>query len=129
MKYNYTLVLGIALLFSSCENETNNSASDSSSQNTEHEHSVENAIELENGEKWIVVDEMMEHIQNMEADLKKFEDLMVKDYSALAIKLEGNVNLLTSNFTMTGKAHDELHKWLLPYIDLVGELKNCLNRK
>ena len=23
---------------------------------------------------------------------------------------------------MTGRAHDELHKWLLPFIDLVKEL-------
>jgi hypothetical protein len=28
---------------------------------------------------------------------------------------------------MTGKAHDELHKWLLPYIDLVGELEVAEN--
>ena len=26
---------------------------------------------------------------------------------------------------MKGKAHDELHKWLLPYIDLVKELSEA----
>ena len=26
---------------------------------------------------------------------------------------------------MTGQAHDELHKWLLPYIDLVAELSDA----
>ncbi|MBK8111874.1 MAG: hypothetical protein IPO65_01705 [Saprospiraceae bacterium] len=28
---------------------------------------------------------------------------------------------------MKGKAHDELHKWLLPYIDLVKELSAAKN--
>jgi hypothetical protein len=41
---------------------------------------------------------------------------------ALAVKLQANLDLLTSNCTMEGKAHDELHKWLLPYIDLVNDL-------
>ncbi len=34
-------------------------------------------------------------------------------------------DLLTSNCTMKGKAHDELHKWLLPYIDMVKELSEA----
>lgn len=29
---------------------------------------------------------------------------------------------------MKGKAHDELHKWLLPYIDMVQELANAKNK-
>jgi len=33
--------------------------------------------------------------------------------------------LLTPNCTMTGKSHDELHKWLLPYIDLVKGLSEA----
>jgi hypothetical protein len=28
---------------------------------------------------------------------------------------------------MEGKAHDELHKWLLPYIDLVDKLNKTKN--
>ena len=32
-----------------------------------------------------------------------------------------NLDLLTSNCTMKGQAHDELHKWLLPYLDLVTD--------
>ena len=48
-----------------------------------------------------------------------------KDYKSLAEKLQSNIDLLTSNCTMKGKAHDELHKWLLPYIDLVKELSEA----
>jgi hypothetical protein len=48
-----------------------------------------------------------------------------KNYKSLSEKLQSNIDLLTSNCTMKGKAHDELHKWLLPYIDLVKELSEA----
>jgi hypothetical protein len=37
----------------------------------------------------------------------------------LAESLAKKLDLLTSDCTMKGQAHDELHKWLLPFIDLV----------
>jgi hypothetical protein len=63
----------------------------------------------------------------METDIKQFEVQTNGDYNDLAVKLQGNLDLLTSSCTMTGKAHDELHKWLLPYIDLVKELSTAEN--
>ncbi len=126
MKYSYTLVLGIALIFASCATETTQDQ-DAQEPTSEHEHSSEEAIELDNGKKWVVVDEMMGHIQNMVTDLDQFENQEEKDFSELAVKLEGNIDLLTSSCTMTGKAHDELHKWLLPYIELVDELSSAEN--
>lgn len=122
MKYTYTLVLGTALLFASCSTETEQNVEEPIS---EHQHEHDEAIELDNGAKWVVVDEMMGHIENMEKDLEQFENQEEKDYSDLASKLGENIDLLTSSCTMTGKAHDELHKWLLPYIDLVGELSSA----
>ena len=58
----------------------------------------------------------------MENDVISFAKVEQKDYNSLSVKLQSNIDLLTSNCTMKGKAHDELHKWLLPYIDLVKEL-------
>ncbi len=126
MKYSYTLVLGVALLFASCTTETTQEQ-DAQEPTSQHEHSTEEAIELDSGEKWVVVDEMMGHIQNMVTDLEQFENQQENDFSVLAAKLEGNIDLLTSSCTMTGKAHDELHKWLLPYIELVDELSSAEN--
>ena len=57
----------------------------------------------------------------METDVNDFVGTALTDYQTLATSLQENINLLTSNCTMTGKAHDELHKWLLPYIDTVDE--------
>lgn len=125
-KLSYVLIAGIAFVFASCGNNTEKDESNSDPIHEEHSHDDE-SIELDNGKKWIVVDEMMGHIRNMESDVALFESFEEKDYHSLAVKLEDNIDLLTSNCTMTGKAHDELHKWLLPYIDLVGELTDAKN--
>ena len=117
-KINYIIILGISLIILSCSYNTNES-------NTQTEqHHDNDPIELDNGEKWKIVDDMLAHIRNMEADVNSFNENEEKDYAALAVKLEVNIGLLTSNCTMKGKAHDELHKWLLPYIGLVDDLSN-----
>ena len=92
----------------------------------EHQHNDEmQTIELNNGEKWKVDANMITHIRNMENDVISFAKVEQKDYKSLSEKLQSNIDLLTSNCTMKGKAHDELHKWLLPYIDLVKELSEA----
>jgi septal ring factor EnvC (AmiA/AmiB activator) len=104
----------ISLLLFSCSNSTSQK---------EHQHNTETQIiELNNGEKWKVDDTMLVHIRNMENDVQTFTIAEEKNYTQLADKLQKNIDLLTSNCTMKGKAHDELHKWLLPYIDLVKQL-------
>ncbi len=91
-------------------------------QEENHHHDESEAIELNNGQKWKVDSNMIRHIRNMENDVIFFTKLEQKDYKTLSVKLQTNIDLLTSNCTMKGQAHDELHKWLLPYIDLVQEL-------
>ncbi len=61
----------------------------------------------------------------MENDVSNFKGTTLTEYKTLSENLQKNVDLLTSNCTMKGKAHDELHKWLLPYIDLVKELSEA----
>jgi hypothetical protein len=57
----------------------------------------------------------------MEKDVMNFNSENNKKYPLLANKLKSNIDLLTSNCTMKGEAHDELHKWLVPYIELVDK--------
>lgn len=128
LKFISVAVLSLALF--SCNNATKESpvANEKATQESEHHHhDEETAIELDNGQKWTVDKEMMVHIRNMEQDVAAFGKNAKKDYAVLSKKLLANIDLLTSNCTMTGKAHDELHKWLLPYIDLVGELESAEN--
>jgi len=115
----------ISLFLFSCGNTSNEKSKEQTETATheEHQHNDENeTIELNNGAKWKVDDNMITHIRNMENDVISFAKVEQKDYKSLSEKLQSNIDLLTSNCTMKGKAHDELHKWLLPYIDLVKEL-------
>ena len=107
---NILAALAFGLLLAACGQNTDT-----------HQHNTEEAIVLNNGQKWKVVPPMMAHIRNMETDAKSFEGSTLAEHKTLATKLQTNLNLLTSNCTMTGQAHDELHKWLLPYIGMVND--------
>ena len=105
----------LLLLITSCTNQSD------SKENSQLEKNTYN-IELVNNEKWEVNKEMMVHIKDMESNIETVSNQSSPNYEELGSKLDENIGLLTSNCTMTGKAHDELHKWLLPFIDLVKEL-------
>lgn len=128
MKKKIILIPAIALFLFSCGNASNEKSEDLSEIEThdEHHHDHESeAIELNNGEKWTVDANMLTHIRTMENDVISFAKVEQKDYKVLSEKLQASIDLLTSNCTMTGQAHDELHKWLLPYMDLVEELSEA----
>ena len=130
MKKITILIPVIGLILFSCGNTSNEKSKEQTETVTheEHQHNAEiQTIELNNGEKWEVDTNMITHIRNMENDVISFAKVEQKDYKSLSEKLQSNIDLLTSNCTMKGKAHDELHKWLLPYIDLVKELSEAKN--
>lgn len=119
----------ICFTFFSCDNSTTIQSKESDNQvvNKEHDHVSFEEIELDNGNKWKVDDAMLVHIKNMEKDVIAFNKGKQKEYVKLAENLQKNIGLLTSNCTMKGKAHDELHKWLLPYIEMVDKLSKSKN--
>ena len=112
------MVLATLFLFS-CNTKTEQEpTADQPTVETEvHEHVTDEPLQLNEGQKWKVDDNMMVHIAQMEQDIASFDQ--PKDFEQLSENLNKNLGLLTSNCTMEGQAHDELHKWLLPYIDLV----------
>lgn len=125
MKTKIGSLVAFSLFLFSCGNTSNEKSKEQPETVTQREHQHDEkteAIELINGEKWKVDDNMLVHIRNMENDVIFFAKVEQKDYRSLSKKLQSNIDLLTSNCTMKGKAHDELHKWLLPYIDLVNQL-------
>lgn len=130
MKTLTILITAISLFLYGCSN-TSEGLSKEQMENVSDQknHLIEEseAIELNNGEKWKVDVNMMAHIRNMENDVIAFAKAEQNDYESLSLKLQANINLLTSNCTMKGKAHDELHKWLLPYIDVVEEFSEAKN--
>ena len=115
-----SILLSTFFLFSCNDKANNKSAETSQDTKTEvHEHSNDETIQLNDGQKWKVDVDMMAHIRTMENDVTSFDKETPENYQLLADNLKKNLDLLTSNCTMKGEAHDELHKWLLPYIELV----------
>lgn len=114
---HFTVSFLLSIVLIGCSNEA--STNEIVEKEQSHDHSDD--LELNNGERWKVVPDMMQHIKSMN---KSVDDFNGEDYKGLGLSLKDDLNLLTSNCTMTGRAHDELHKWLLPYIDLVNELND-----
>ena len=81
------------------------------------------AIELNQGEKWKINAEMMPPLEASEKLILDFSASDNKNYQDLAKKLKENNQVLISSCTMKGKSHDELHKWLHPYIALLDTLE------
>ena len=118
LKIKIALLATVVLLLFSCNTKSKEEKT-TEIKTEEHQHSESETIQLNNGEKWKVDDNMMLHIRNMEKDVVHFDQEKSTNYSLLANKLKTNIDILTSNCTMKGQAHDELHKWLVPYIELV----------
>ena len=117
-----TIIFSVFFLFSCNDKAKNESAERSqATENEVHEHSNNETIQLNDGQKWKVDVDMMTHIRNMEKDVASFDKKTQENYQLLADNLKKKLDLLTSNCTMKGQAHDELHKWLLPYIELVED--------
>ena len=118
LKIKIAFLATVVLLLFSCNTKSKEEKT-TEIKTEEHQHSESETIQLNNGEKWKVDDNMMLHIRNMEKDIIHFDQEKSTNYSLLANKLKTNIDILTSNCTMKGQAHDELHKWLVPYIELV----------
>lgn len=121
------IVLGISsFLLWSC----NIDAEKSATHQVEETHAVhqrdENAttIELDNGEKWAVNEEMKPFVLKGSELVNVYFQNKQTDYKALASQLKDQNNQLIKSCTMDGKSHDELHKWLHPHLELVKGLEN-----
>jgi hypothetical protein len=73
-------------------------------------------LELDAGQRWVVDAAMMAHLGAMESDLRDFRGERRQDYQELAGRLQKRLGSLVAGCTMEGKAHDELHKWLVPFM-------------
>lgn len=128
-----TIILSFALgTFFSCNN---NATSDKEVQTEtvthekhEHEESSE-AIELNNGEKWKVNEEMKPYVTKGSELVSTFIRNKETDYKNLANQIKSENNQLIKSCTMDGKSHDELHKWLHPHLELVDKLEKTNDAK
>lgn len=113
-----------SILFWSCNTGSKNTNSTA----TLHEHEMhahnhaDGTMELNNGTKWMVNEEMKPFVQQGADLIQGFLEQEGNNFQELAERLEQQNSQLIQSCTMEGKGHEELHKWLHPHIDLVGQL-------
>jgi hypothetical protein len=116
------VITGIVLLLISCNtSEVENVDQKEQSIATD---SYKLVIELNEGEKWKVNEQMMPYLKSSEQLLIEFKKKESGDYKILASDLKETNNKLISSCTMKGKSHDALHLWLHPHLELVNELQD-----
>ncbi len=119
-----TISLISAVLFN-CSNKKEGNEED----NNPGIQNEKNKIELDNGEKWAVNEEMKPFLMKSEVILYSYNSSIDTNYLELAKKIKEQNNQLISSCTMKGESHDELHKWLYPHLQLVKALENAGTEK
>jgi len=121
-------VLAISLALFSCGNTSNEKPKEQTITHEEHQHENETqTIQLINGEKWVVNEEMKPHILEAENILNDYIKNNLSNYKTLAEQLKAKNSGLIKSCTMKGESHDELHKWLHPHVQLIETLEKCTN--
>lgn len=125
MKKVIVFGMSVVLLWS-CNNSTEKSTAHQETENQAgHQHDENSdAIELNNGEKWLVNEEMKPFVLKGEELVNTYIQDGKTDYKTLAEQLKDQNSQLIKSCTMDGKSHDELHKWLHPHLDIVKTLEN-----
>jgi hypothetical protein len=125
-KSSLVLLVLATMMFASCGQKIPTKEAHATTE--EHDvHDDFDIIKLNSGKKWKVVGKMLSYVRLMEKNMDEFKNLEDQDFAVLAANLQSNVDSLITNCTMTGQGHNELHKWLVPHIQLLEELSYTSN--
>lgn len=87
------------------------------------------SLSLNQGEKWQVNAEMKPYVEQGDSLVGTYLLTGLTDYRQLASQLREYNSRLIASCTMKGAAHEELHKWLHPHLELVKALGKAANRQ
>ena len=130
-------VVAISLLAVSCGNNSEKKKTSTSEETkveikTESEHHEnEEELKLNNGKRWEANLETTEGVKKLQMQLKGFSGKeSVESYAKLTKELEVTFAEIFEKCTMKGEAHNQLHNFLKPMLDLFdgmksGDLKEC----
>ncbi|MBS1779888.1 MAG: hypothetical protein JST70_11225 [Bacteroidetes bacterium] len=122
MKKIIVLVTGV-VFFWSCNNSSDKSTHKETENQAIHHQKSSEAVELNNGKKWVVNDEMKPFVLKGEELANTYIQNGQSDYKTLAEQLKKQNSQLIKSCTMDGKSHNELHKWLHPHLQAVEDLE------
>jgi hypothetical protein len=115
LPYGYTVLLvSLAVGLSACKRPSKQEDATSAS----NASGVATTTESGKPAKWTMPEAMMRHIRNLEQDVSDLNASSGKDHAALAAKIKEHTSQLISSCTMDGDAHDALHDWLMPFLQL-----------
>lgn len=119
------IVFGSILLWSCSSQSEKSTTHDQEAETRAAHHHDESSetIELNNGEKWVVNEEMKPFVRTGSELVNAYIQEDQSDYKVLAEQLKDQNNQLIKSCTMKGKSHDELHKWLHAHLELVKKLE------
>lgn len=128
MKINISIlsVLAVSLVLLSCGNKSADSTTIEGEMTVQQENPLGeeqvDVLELNGNERWMVNEEMKPYISKSEEILKDYIASDLSDYELLAQQLNEEIRGLIKSCTMEGKSHEELHKWLHPYMEKINQL-------
>lgn len=120
------IIIGLSgLLLWSCNNDSKTEKAETQTEtHAAHNDDQNSAVpELNNGEKWVVNDEMKPFVLNGSELVNTYIQEGRTDFKSLAAQLKDQNDQLIKSCTMKGKSHDELHKWLNPHLEMVKALE------
>lgn len=127
LKNSLLMLLPLAFFIAGCGHSHDEKAHDhhdAQAEEAHHDHgATAEAIQLNNGEKWEADEHTRSVAERMKTEVSNFE-VGKDDHKVLADSLTNQLNVLVAGCTMKGPAHDELHKWLVPYTENVKDLSS-----
>jgi len=122
-KYAGFLIFGIVMSCASTDNNLEDDTLPSSPEvETVYETKTPHDLEKNDGRKWKISKGMEKPLKKIKKLIKSFEGTELVDYQLLGDAIGKQTNKVVSNCKMSGQAHDEFHKWLLPFLDLKESL-------
>lgn len=92
-----------------------------------HHHATGHSpLYLNDGKPWKINEEMKPYLTKSKEILKTYNNNENDtNYESLSLFLKEQNNLLIRSCTMTGEAHDVLHEWLMPHLELTAALEKA----
>lgn len=130
MKKNVVMLLSASILLFGCnqsEDTINNEVLEEEVLEISDDYHTDEdeddmTINLNDGEKWTVNEEMEPYVEEGMDLVNAYINVEDEDYIGLADELTRVNSSLIKSCTMEGESHDELHKWLHPHLELVKAL-------
>jgi hypothetical protein len=113
------IIVSVVMSLTACQRASQEDAANSSTADRNEPHAT--PMETKPSGKWTMPETMMVHMRNLEQDVKAFETSPEKDHAVLSAKIDGHTRQLIANCTMEGNAHDALHEWLMPLLQINKE--------